>query len=509
MTRSWRNESARYWLRTKAGIDPRALAAFRIALGTVLMLDVLTRLRHYRALYTDAGVLPRSAVLAEYGGAYDLLLSLPEPWFPAVSFLVLALAALALTAGYRSRVAALVSLLALITIQMRNPFVLNGGDVLLRILVLWAVFLPLDRVWAISGDDQRRHSDPIVPVATVGVLVQVVLVYVVNATHKLDSEAWRAGEAVAGVFRTEQYTYLLADLFGDALLGTGVLTAATYAWFGLLLLSPLLLLSTGRLRTTLVSLFVAAHVGMLLTLAVGLFPLVSITSLLLLYPPQAWDWFARAGERAGVGARVRRAGVGARLRDTRERVTATAPMVPSPVEGGLRPAVPPRLRQGARTFVLAGLPALILAASLVSAAGAVGLVDQPGATASAVETADVGQDWGMFAPNPPDTTWWIAAPATRADGGSIDAFQGKALNRTSAAHADRMPSFRWRKYFQMLRSAEDGPQRSQFARYLCEQRDVETVELYYGWERLDPGGETERGGETLLAYDCDGPTIQD
>lgn len=485
------------WLRSRVAVDPRALAAFRIALGTVLLLDVLTRLRHFRALYTDSGAVPRSAVLAEYGGAYDLLLSAPEPWFPAVSFLVLAVSALALIAGYRSRVGALLALLSLVTVQMRNPFVLNGGDVLLRILVLWAVFLPLDRRFAVGVEEPT--TEPIVSVATTGVIVQTVLVYAVNATHKLDSVPWRSGEAVAGVFRTEQYTYLLADLVGDALLGTGLLTLATYAWFGLLLLSPFLLLSRGRLRATLVSLFVVAHLGMLLTLAVGLFPLISITSLLLLYPPRAWDWLERVSERTGVGSLARGA---------RERVVAVSPTAPSAGASQLRRAIPPRLRQGVRTFVLVGLPAMLLVASLLSAAGAVGIVDQPAGTASAVETADIGQDWGMFAPDPPDTTWWIAAPATRADGSSIDALKGKQMDRTASAHADEMASFRWRKYFQMLRG-ESGAQREAFAAYLCEKRAVETVELYYGWERVGPGGETERGGETLLVYDCDGRPVQD
>lgn len=499
MSRSRAADPLPTWLRTRLAVDPRALAAFRIALGAVLLVDVLTRLRHFRALYTDAGVLPRSAVLASYGGAYELVLSLPDPWFPAVSFLVLAVAALALLAGYRSRLAAVCALVGLVTIQMRNPFVLNGGDVLLRILVLWAVFLPLDRCWALSTADP--DLEPVVSVATTGALAQVVLVYVVNATHKLESEAWRSGEAVADVFRTEQYTYLLADALGDALLGTGALTAATYAWFALLLASPLLLLSTGRLRTGLVSLFVAAHVGMLLTLAVGLFPLVSITSLLLLYPPVAWDRLAQASERVDASARLRR--VRASLRRARGRAASVAPAIDTP---RLQRAAPARLRRSTHAVAFVGIPAIILVFSLVSAAGAVGVIGQPDATANAVETADVGQDWGMFAPDPPDTSWWIAAPATRADGSHIDALQGNNLDRADPEHAARMPSFRWRKYFQMLRAAETGPQRSQFARYLCQQRDVETVELYYGWADVGPNGDA--GGRPLVVYDCDGARIQ-
>jgi len=489
MSRRWAADATiPDWLRGRLSVDPRALAAFRIGLGTTLLLDVLTRLRHFRALYTDAGVLPRSAVLESYGGAYDLVLSLPDPWFPAGSFLLVAAAALALIAGYRSRLGALCALVGLVTIQMRNPFVLNGGDVLLRILVLWAIFLPLDRCWAVSTPEPE--FEPVVSVATTGAALQVALVYVVNATHKLESEAWRSGEAVADVFRTEQYTYLLADALGDALVGTGALTGATYAWFALLLASPLLLLSTGRLRTGLVSLFVAAHVGMLVTLAVGLFPLVSITSLLLLYPPVFWDRLARASERVGASAR---------LQDAREKVASTVPATVG--ASRLRQSVPARVRRGAHIVTFVGIPSIILVFSLVSAAGAVGVIGQPDATASAVETADVGQDWGMFAPDPPDTTWWIAAPATAADGSHVDAIQGNKLDRSDPAHAARMPSFRWRKYFQMLRHEESTVHHAAFARYLCETRDLEQVTLYSGYQTTGPG-QTESGGETLGVYDC-------
>jgi len=45
-------------LRRRIRIDVRALAAFRVALGVVLLVDLALRARNLTAFYTDAGVLP-------------------------------------------------------------------------------------------------------------------------------------------------------------------------------------------------------------------------------------------------------------------------------------------------------------------------------------------------------------------------------------------------------------------------------------------------------------------
>ena len=473
-------------VRTRLGIDSRAVAVFRIALGVLLLVDVATRARHLRALYTDAGILPRSAVLVEYGGPYELVLSLPDPWYPVLLFPIGAICAVTLVAGVRPRLSVFAGLLVVILFQMRNPYVLNGGDVLMRILFVWALFLPYDDATL------RGEGNQLCTVATAGLILQAVLVYAVNATHKLDSAAWLGGDAVGTVLATEQYTYFLGGFVGETLAMTGLLTAANYAWVLLLACSPLLVLSTGRLRTTLVSLFALFHVAMGLTLAVGHFPLASLTSLVVLYPPSAWDW---AGT---VAARIRERPGGGTFG------LAGLPRVPS-LRSGLPPrsaAVPDRVKSTAHGLVFTGVPVLLVLFSLLSAAGAVGF-QTPEQTDDAIETADFGQNWQMFAPDPPDRTWWIATPATRPDGSSVDAFHDRPLAADSPTQANQMASFRWRKYFQTLRFADDGRRQTEYARYLCENRNIETVGLYYGYQSAEPAPGYEAGGETLSSHNCD------
>ncbi|TKX52003.1 HTTM domain-containing protein, partial [Halorubrum sp. SS7] len=50
----------------RVSVDPRALAAFRIGLGALLIADLLLRSRSLTAFYTDYGVLPRRAFFSDY-----------------------------------------------------------------------------------------------------------------------------------------------------------------------------------------------------------------------------------------------------------------------------------------------------------------------------------------------------------------------------------------------------------------------------------------------------------
>lgn len=92
-------------------VDTRALAALRIALGGLLLADLVGRSRFLVFFYTDAGVLPRTALRAARPTVSSLSLHAlwGGPTAQAVLFLLAAVAALALAAGYHARVAAVVS----------------------------------------------------------------------------------------------------------------------------------------------------------------------------------------------------------------------------------------------------------------------------------------------------------------------------------------------------------------------------------------------------------------
>ena len=82
-------------LREIFGIDLRTLALFRVGLGALLLVDLALRARDLTAHYTDAGILPRAALLDTLSvGSFSLHLLNGTVAFQAVMFIIAAVFAL-------------------------------------------------------------------------------------------------------------------------------------------------------------------------------------------------------------------------------------------------------------------------------------------------------------------------------------------------------------------------------------------------------------------------------
>ena len=167
---------SRRWQRVRGAvtrrfrIDTWTLAFFRICLGTLLLADLLFRARNLVVFYTDRGVLSIEALAELYPGYQFLSVHALSGaiWFQILLFLLAAIAAIAVLVGYRTRLATALSLVMLVSLQARNPMVLNAGDPLLRRLLFWSVFLPLGASWSVDArlTEQRwtfheSNADPL------------------------------------------------------------------------------------------------------------------------------------------------------------------------------------------------------------------------------------------------------------------------------------------------------------------------------------------------------------
>jgi len=451
-------------LRQRVAIDPRALAAFRIALGAVLLVDLALRARNLTAFYADAGALPRDLLAASVPLARVSLYALSgEAWVAGALFLLAGLSAVSLAVGYRTRLAAAVSLVLLASLQARNPFVLNAGDTLLWQLLGAGLLCPLGVRWSVDAARRRvatrrdasRAGDRFVGPASALLVTVVVAVYVSNAVVKLRGEAWPAGEAVATVFRL---TYLHGPLGGLVPESPALLAAATYGWLALLVASPLLVAATGRLRTALAGVLVAAHLSMAFALQIGVFPLVSATALLPFFPPVVWDRLkplaARVVERF-------RAAV-----DRPPGLQAVGSVTDSRSATGLDRATRDRIRSA--------VAALLLVSLLAWTAMGLGVVATPEPVAAVSDPAE--SDWDMFAPEPPSADALVLATATTADGDRIDALYGDpvATDRLPS-DARAYPTARWRKHFSLL-SVGDAERVDATLAYLCDRAAIASGE---------------------------------
>ncbi|MFB6105546.1 MAG: HTTM domain-containing protein [Halobacteriaceae archaeon] len=473
-------------VRRRVGVDARSLAAFRVAVGALLVADLALRSRDLVAHYTDAGVLPRAALEANYPGYYPYSLHVLSgaAWFEATLFVVAGAFALAMLVGYRTRVATAASWLLLVSLQHRNPVVLNGGDTLLRMVLLWGVFLPLGARWSV--DARRRGDGParVATVASAALLLQVVLMYGSNALAKLRGDMWLSGEAIRYVFSLNQFTVLLGEVLKHYPL---VLHAFDLLWIAMLALSPLLMVLTGWKRGAFAGLFAAMHLGMATTMMLGLFPVVAVAALVPFVPGVAWDALARRADRAVAAGRR-----------ALDRLDRALPSLPRPT--------PPPLAGHLQTVVVVALLLLVLSVN----ADARGYADRPAETDAVVDAAFLHQWWLMFAPEPVLVDGWYVAPGHLEDGRTIDAWSRSNLTWDRPPDlAATYPNARWRKYAVNLWRPGFAAQREHFAAYLCRRwnrahrTDLESVTLVYMEQRSRLHGPEPVERDQLLVHRCE------
>lgn len=483
-------------VRERIAIDTRSLAAFRIAVGLLLLVDLALRARNLEAFYTDDGVLSREALLTWSDPLHLSIHALSgEAWFQAVLFLVAAAFALALLVGYRTSLATLGSWLLLVSLHNRNGLVLNGGDVILRLLLFFAIFLPLAERWSVDAERSDRRRPEVASVASAALLLQVVVMYTANGAFKLSGDVWLRGDGLEYVFSLGQFTLAAGEFLAAY---PSVLTALDYLWLVMVVSSILLIVLTGVPRAVFASLFVGMHVGMALTMRLGLFPLISVASILPFLPGAFWD---------AVLPRLSRYRPVRAIRRWPERLAAVLPIVT--VSG-----VPVWLRRWHGRLATAIPLVFVVLVLLWNLQGfdverEYGHDPVPDGVEPVVELTRTDQTWTMFAPDPLSVDGWLVAPGAFANGSRVDAFHGGAVTWDRPPDvSSTYPTARWRKYVASL-WRYDTRNRERFAEYLCWRWDgtheagLRNVSVYYVEQhtRLDGGPEpTER---VLLAdVDC-------
>ena len=413
------------------------------------MLDLLLRARNLRTFYTNDGVLPVS-VLAEQTPTYARL-SLHAlsgaVWFQLLLFAVAAASGVALAVGYRTRLATGASFVLLLSLHARNPHVLTGGDALLQHLTFWSLLLPLGSRWSVDASRHGRSQGRIVSVASAGILIQVLLLYGVNALLKFRGDLWLSGDAVTVILGLDRFTALLGPLFRELPL---VPEIANWAWVGLLAVSPLLVLSTGRTRVAVAGAFATVHFGMVLTMDLGIFPLVSILALIPFLPSSVWDTL----ERNRVTNRLRPA-VSPRL----ARLTERSPTGATGLSGSPGGKWPDRLSRSIAVMALAGI--------VLFNAMALGFVPVPPPADDTLSGEYTDSRWTMFAPHPPTTDRWYVATGELASGDRVSLSRRAEIEWPGPERrGGRFPAARRWKYVSNLRHDQD--LQSAFAAYLCE-----------------------------------------
>jgi hypothetical protein len=227
--------------RAAISADLQSLGVFRICFSSYLLLDFFINiLPYFRDFYTDAGVLPLSALPpGTLLPIADALRALPPD---ALIAAIYPLSLISFGLGFKTRPANAVAFAANSYLLWRNPLIKSGAEDLAHLLLLWCLFLPTDRFWSVSAaltcpSQPCRYSS----VPFVAMRLQIASLYVFSATFKLMGAPWREGTALGAILKD--------NVFGGTPLSglpPGSLIAANYLVIAFQLMFPLLVYSPWR-----------------------------------------------------------------------------------------------------------------------------------------------------------------------------------------------------------------------------------------------------------------------
>jgi hypothetical protein len=487
------------------GVDLRSLAAFRIGAAAIILLDLLFRSRELTAYFTDDGILPRIARIElievgdqfSFADTWSIHLMSGQYWVQAVLMLLAAAAAICLLVGHRTRMATIVSWVLLQSLDSRNLVLINSGDVLLRCLLLWGIFLPLGARFSL--DRWRSQATPtarprILSAASAAVLLQVAMMYFFSGLFK-NHPAWLT-ECSGVYYALNCDSYVTSIGLWLRRLPDGLHSALTLSTIALEFLGALIVFSpwrTAAIRMIMIAAFWLFHLGLALTMTIGLFPIICIVAWLLFIPSAFWQYVGRRLQGTVLAPYTDS------LIEHEDQESVSADSLDRPASGRILKLVGSALMNG-----------LVFALLAYTIAWNIRELDfarweetvMPRRYNRIGRALGLDQNWAMFAPVPRTEDGWIVMKGVLRDGDEVNLWdfdQPLPWDKPALVSAT-YKSQRWRKYLDNLTTEPYGLYRMHFADWLHRrwnehvgdeepQRQVVQIQLIHRLELTPPRGE--------------------
>jgi hypothetical protein len=240
------------------------LGLVRMAFGALTVAWTLALLPDLYNFFGEDGVAPQPTHWAYQWGLFEFFTS---DRALLITWVVLLVAAIALTVGWHSRLAAVVAFVLIQSFIQRDRWVFNGGDALIS---MEALFLALSSCGAAISLDQRRRTGSFwsaqsrAPWPLRLMQVQLSVIYLVNVQAKLAGEAWLDGSAASYAWRAWPLFSVPEWVAANALL-VNVVTWGTI----LVELAIAVLVWNRTCRPWVLAAGVVLHLSIMVTLSVG------------------------------------------------------------------------------------------------------------------------------------------------------------------------------------------------------------------------------------------------
>ncbi len=289
-------------------LDLRSLALFRVALGVLIICDLLFRSGTLTEMYTDDGFFTRQVAfdyyLTNWGEGWNTIFWSVYwlgggPGFTMALFAIAGLFAILLLVGKWTRFATFASWFLLVSLHVRNPVIITSADFQLKLMLFWSFFLPLGRVWSLDalsaqkkGATAPNPNSGLANFATAGIVIQLFILYFFTGLAKWN-EGWWTGEAMYYCLGLDIYV----KPFGHSLLQYPLLlkfvSIATVVAEVFLIWTLFLAKHNHRFRLLNMAVFWAFHIGIFFSMSIGMFCWICMAAWIPLIPSQVWNYFRK------------------------------------------------------------------------------------------------------------------------------------------------------------------------------------------------------------------------
>ncbi|TAF31859.1 MAG: hypothetical protein EAZ57_10815 [Cytophagales bacterium] len=429
-------------LRTILSLDTRSLALYRIALGLVLLGDLLMRSHMLVEHYTDEGMLPRVDLIMSnwQEGTFSVLMLNGTVWFAVLFFVVFGLACVCLSLGFFPHIAILICWVAYISLNFRNPFANNSGDFMMLIFLVWSFFLPFNHHFSVRPSRKRLTTNEHFSGVSALFVIQISVIYFSSAILK-SGYHWTSGVAVSYAL---QMTYYTSDM-GRWLLSlpSSVHAALTYGSYYLekyIILLVFIPFKNSWFRLLVFLSYWCLHLGFVVFLSIGAFPWYCMAFWLAMLPRGVWDGLGIARKRGDEDEFEKREGLLSQVLSLTRHAFGVA------------------------------MIGLVLFLNFIK----IDFENTPPVVLKILYHFKMSQSWGMFAPNAAEVASWVSAKAETRQGQFIDILaEGKPYQDSHFDH--QVFNCRHRKYLVSLMDSKLESISEPFAHY-----------IFRDWNRANP-----------------------
>ncbi|MEO6729493.1 MAG: hypothetical protein ABIM99_06250 [Candidatus Dojkabacteria bacterium] len=479
-------------------LDLRALGIFRVFLGGIFLIDFLDRLKDVSIFYASGGVGVVENVGLFNGTSFSLNFLNGDYRYQAFILIVGATLSFLLLVGFKTRITTILLWIIVISVQNRNFLILQGGDDYMRILLFWAMFLPVGVRFSYdylkNKTEYKKLDNKSLSPVNIGLIFQIIFLYYFSALSKSDP-IWNKNF-------TAIYYSLSLDIFvtwlGRILLTLKPLlvplTAFVYyleKYVGLLLIQPF---GNWITRTIGIILIIGLHLGIGTTIDVGQFPWIAICGVMALMPTEAIDFAISKLEK---NKYVNRVDLSKYIRKLEQYIPEKNPQNTIKLKKHIR-----------EILFLTGTIVISLFTLSVTFVSYIWNMNNNKANIELIEElrqpfvfVRMDQLWAMFAPYPFTDDGWYVIQGNRFDGKAISLFGSNTKTNYEKFPDNYSQDFnneRWRKFMTNLYYETYSSYRKQLLRYMCNEYNsddsnsekLESIEMHYMLQRTLPDFQT-------------------